>query len=146
MLFEAIHLNQQLQRPKQLFFPYSLQPMKWNSVHTKIINLYFEEIFNVTYVVSVLVSFQLQNMEHFTPTDLLKKEIHALGPLEVGRVSRGAVSANPPFIWSCFILRSASLSGARLRQSQASPSYKVTSKERVCLSQGFYPRSKDFSF
>lgn len=76
-------------------------------------------------------------MENFTPIGLLNKEMYALGPLEVGRVSwlvqSLQISHFISYTWSCFILRSASLIGERLRQSQASQHYKVTSRERVSL-------------
>lgn len=141
MLFEATHLNQQLQSLKQLFIPFSFQPMKWNSVHTKIRKKYFEEIFNITYVVSVLVCFQLKKK---------KGKLYPNWFTEWGNVctwpfrsrkgfTDGTVSVNPPFIsytWSCFILRSASLIGERLGQSWASQQYKVTYRGKVCLFGG----------
>lgn len=38
-------------------------------------------------------------MENFTPTDVLNKERYALGPLEVGRVSRLVQSRQIPHLY-----------------------------------------------
>lgn len=161
MLFEAIHLNQQLKRLKQLFSPYSFQHMKWeSSVHTEIVNLYFEEIFNITHVVSVLVCFQLQKNGKLYP-NWFTKEMYALGPLEVGRVSQLVQSLQIHHLYT--ILEVVSFSGQlpSLGRGCDSPRLPNSTKwltEKKCVSWGLgwvgvgvrmgeiYPRSKDFSF